>query len=424
MLAGLLIVGTGGMVLAQGVQPVSARSPSNSERSAQLSAPVSKTATDPFIAANEQPSMELFIKLRPDDTIGDLLTRAGATAGDAARAGALIASALPDGLAPGADVTILLGERSESGGRTLQRVTVRAGLETRLAVVKDGNRGLRLVRQEISVDSTPLRFRGRSGAGLYWSMRARGVPAETAAEFVTVISTRLDGSGQLRPDDQFDLVLAHRQASTGESQAGPLLYAAIDRRHGPDVKLVNGSVAGRAGWFDPGSGAGASAGLTWPVAGRVSSRFGHRVHPILRFARFHRGVDVSSTWGSPIVAAADGRVIGSGWNGGHGRQVRIAHDGGLETSYSHMSQIVAAPGARVRQGQLIGYVGSTGFSTGPHLHYEMHDRGRPIDPLRARHSVAGTLSAAELAAVRARLRPLLTIHGSRIAAIPAAGRQS
>jgi hypothetical protein len=298
--------------------------------------------------------------------------------------------------------------------RRLQAVMIRPALGLKLAVVRDGGGPLMLRRDEISVDATPLRYRGDSGAGLYWSMRAAGVGAAAAAEFVSLIAPRLAGA-ELAPGDRFDIVVANRRASTGETQAGPLLYAALDRRDGPDIRLVNGTVAGSSGWIDPDSGAGTSAGLMWPVAGRISSHFGTRLHPILRFARFHSGVDISASWGSAVVAAADGYVTGAEWNGGHGRQVRLVHRDGLTTSYSHLSRIVADPGTRVSRGQLIGYVGSTGFSTGPHLHYEIHRQGRPVDPVAARHSLTGTLSGAQLAATRARLRQLLAIDGSRLA---------
>ena len=113
-----------------------------------------------------------------------------------------------------------------------------------------------------------------------------------------------------------------------------------------------------------------------------------RYHPILHFARMHKGIDFGAAWGSPIVAAADGQVAAAGWAGGYGRQVRIAHAGGIATSYSHMSSMVVAPGSLVRQGQLIGYVGSSGLSTGPHLHYEVHRTAQAVNPLSVRF--AGT----------------------------------
>ena len=93
------------------------------------------------------------------------------------------------------------------------------------------------------------------------------------------------------------------------------------------------------------------------------------------------GVDIGACWGSPIVAAGDGRVVAAGWAGGYGREVQIAHGDGLLSLYGHMSEIVAAPGSFVRQGQLIGYVGSSGLSTGPHVHFEVRRSGQPVNPL-------------------------------------------
>ena len=153
--------------------------------------------------------------------------------------------------------------------------------------------------------------------------------------------------------------------------------------------------------------------MLWPVAGRITSGFGHRVHPILRYTRFHSGVDFGASWGAPIVAAADGQVVGAGWAGGYGRQVRIAHGDGMTTTYSHMSRIVAAPGTLVRAGELIGYVGSSGMSTGPHLHYEVLRDGRHVNPLSVRLASRPMLDGGELDAFRARLKQLLSVGVKR-----------
>jgi murein DD-endopeptidase MepM/ murein hydrolase activator NlpD len=146
-----------------------------------------------------------------------------------------------------------------------------------------------------------------------------------------------------------------------------------------------------------------------PVAGRITSSFGYRYHPILHFSRLHAGIDFGAAWGSPIVAAADGQVIGAGYAGGYGRQVRIAHAGGIVTTYSHMSSIIASPGLPVRQGQVIGYVGSSGLSTGPHLHFEVRINGQPVNPLTARLVSRPVFQGPQLAAFKARLKELLSI---------------
>ena len=147
--------------------------------------------------------------------------------------------------------------------------------------------------------------------------------------------------------------------------------------------------------------------MIWPVNARITSTFGMRVHPILRFARMHSGIDFGAGWGTPIHAAADGEVSKAGWAGGYGRQVRIAHEGGMTTSYSHMSRMTVEPGAFVRQGQLIGYVGSSGLSTGPHLHYEVLRGGRAVNPMAVRFSNAPAIDPAMTGAIKARLKALL-----------------
>ena len=114
--------------------------------------------------------------------------------------------------------------------------------------------------------------------------------------------------------------------------------------------------------------------------------------------------------GTPILAAADGPVPRAGWAGGYGRQVRIAHAGGLSTSYSHMSRIAAEPGSFVHRGQVIGYVGSSGLSTGPHLHYEVLRGGQAVNPLSVRFASTSFVDSGQADAIKARLKALLSVR--------------
>lgn len=139
---------------------------------------------------------------------------------------------------------------------------------------------------------------------------------------------------------------------------------------------------------------------------RISSRFGMRRHPLLGFTRLHAGIDFAAPPGTPILAAGDGQVAAAGPNGGYGRWVEISHDGGLATGYAHLSRIASGVrrSARVRQGQVIGFVGSSGLSTGPHLHFELHRNGRPVDPLSmARTAQRARLAGADLARFKERV---------------------
>jgi murein DD-endopeptidase MepM/ murein hydrolase activator NlpD len=127
------------------------------------------------------------------------------------------------------------------------------------------------------------------------------------------------------------------------------------------------------------------ADIGWPSYGRVTSRFGWRIHPIFGTREFHTGVDIASPWGTPVRAAKSGVVRFVGWMIGYGRLIIVDHENGLQTFYGHLSNDLVRAGSRVQQGELIGRVGSTGWSTGPHLFFEIRRFGVPLDPIRLMH---------------------------------------
>ena len=255
--------------------------------------------------------------------------------------------------------------------------------------------------QPAPVVTAPLRICGRVGDGLYWSLRAAGASPQVAAQYLAALATEID-VGEVGPSDGFDMIL---------SPDRQLLYAGLDRIAGPALQLVRWTENGRSEWIDAVNAARPApieSGFAMPAQGPITSYFGYRYHPIVHFTRFHAGVDIGAGWGAPIVAAGDGQVVGAGWGGGYGREVEIAHGGGLTSIYGHMSQIVAQPGSFVRRGQLIGYVGSSGLSTGPHVHFEVRQNGQPVNPL-AVHFTGAAVADTHLAdAVKLRLRQLLS----------------
>ncbi|HEU4809394.1 MAG TPA: M23 family metallopeptidase [Sphingomicrobium sp.] len=259
----------------------------------------------------------------------------------------------------------------------------------------------------VASDGSDIRVQGAVTEGLYWSLRDAGVSPQAAAAYLRALSTRIDVGSDVAPYDRFDLVMA-------KAPGQPLLYAALHRVDGPDVELLKWTADGKTDWFDTdASSAERSAGLMTPVAGHITSGFGLRYHPILHFSRMHTGIDFGAAWGSPIVAAADGQVIGAGWTGGYGRQVRVAHPSGIDTTYSHMSTIAASPGEMVRQGQVIGYVGSSGLATGPHLHFEVRVNGQPVDPMTVRLQSRTVVAGADRPAFNARLQQFLSIGSKK-----------
>jgi murein DD-endopeptidase MepM/ murein hydrolase activator NlpD len=310
-------------------------------------------------------------------------------------------------IAPGTSIAITLG-RNEGGVRPIDRLTFRSGLDAEI-IITGSPAGLRLDRQSIAVDATPLRIRGRVGDGLYWSLRAAGIAPAIASDYLKALGGQLDLGTDVAPNDRFDLVIANRRAATGENEPGALLYAGLDRASGAPLQLVRWTVGGSSLWYEA-SGVGRQvSGMIWPVSAPITSGFGERYHPILHFMRMHKGIDFGAHYGTPIVAAADGTVERAGWAGGYGEQVRLAHAGGIETSYSHMSRMVVASGTTIRQGQLIGYSGNSGLSTGPHLHYEVMRGGQAINPMSVRFIAHATLDGPSLTAFKARLASLLGV---------------
>jgi murein DD-endopeptidase MepM/ murein hydrolase activator NlpD len=262
-----------------------------------------------------------------------------------------------------------------------------------------------IIKPSVIKTADAIRIQGQVTDGLYWSLRDAGVTPETAAEYLHALSTQIDVGDDVAPFDRFDLVMAKEP----DGQPGPLLLAAVHRAIGDDIALIKWTAQGRTDWFSSGAAESRSQGLMTPVAGRITSGFGMRYHPILHYARMHDGLDIAAPLGTPIVAAADGQIVAAGWSGGYGREVKIAHSNRISSLYGHMSDIVAQPGQMVRQGQVIGYVGSSGLSTGPHVHFEVRVDGRPVNPYSVQMQTRSSIDPKQMAAFNARLKQLESI---------------
>ncbi len=220
---------------------------------------------------------------------------------------------------------------------------------------------------------------GRDGAGL---------PAEVASELVDIFGWDIDVGANLNPGDEFRIIYENMW-ETGKSAPSPgkNLGAEIVTHGVPfTAVLFEGDDGCRAGgYYAPDGRALSRDFLRYPVEFReISSEFSaSRYHPILHRWRPHKGVDLAAPRGTPVRAVADGWVKIAGWMGGLGRAVSLEHVGDRVTTYGHLSDIAPGiqEGASVEQGQVIGYVGSTGLATGPHLHYEVEEGGVALDPM-------------------------------------------
>ena len=376
----------------------------------------------PLSAAPERAMVQMVATLGQGDSFERMLTRAGVGGGEANQVAALIGGEISLGeIAPGTRIDIVLGQRSGTGqARPVDKIAFRARFDLNLAVVRRPT-GLIAERHPISVDSTPLRIRGQVGPSLYRSARAAGAPIEAIQHYLVALDQHLSLDSDMQPGDTFDLVVGYKRSASGEIQVGDLLYAGLERGTKAQAQLLRW---GGEGQFFEASGMGAQrTGLIMPVVGgHVTSGFGARRHPILGYTRMHAGIDFGAAYGSPIYAVSDGTVAFAGWHGGHGNFVKLAHGGGLATGYGHMSRIAVSPGSRVRRGQVIGYVGSTGLSTGAHLHYEMYRNGVPVNPGSVSFVSTATLEGNELAAFKARLAVLRELRpGASLAPLAGPG---
>ena len=380
-------------------------------------------AVIPLKSAPERPQIQMLVTLAPGDSFAGMLRRAGVAGEDIDRAAALVGQAVAVGdIQPGTQMDLILGRRPAPGQpRPLDSLAFRARFDLELALTRPGvgeinpdgtpvvpSGPLALQRNVIRVDETPLRVRGPVGSSLYRSMRQAGVPASAVQEYLKALDAQIDLDREVRSSDEFDIIIAYRRAATGERQAGQLLYAGVDRDGKPRTQLMRWGGEGR---FYEASGVGEQRrGLLAPVPGAVTSNFGMRRHPILGYMRMHAGVDFKARYGTPIVAVSDGRVKSAGRAGGCGIAVMLDHGGGLATRYCHMSRMAVAPGMNVRRGQVIGYVGSTGLSTGAHLHYEMYRGGRVINPATVQFVSRALLSGTELIDFRMQLNRLKQVE--------------
>ncbi|HKR87944.1 MAG TPA: M23 family metallopeptidase, partial [Phenylobacterium sp.] len=263
----------------------------------------------------------------------------------------------------------------------------------------DGALSLKQLEEKIRDDTVAAD--GRIEGSLYESAQKLGATPTITAQVVKLFAHKLDFQRDIQPGDDFKLVFDRKITESGKTvEVGDLRYAEL---HG--VKFYRFErPQGDVEYFDQFGKNIKGFLLRTPVDGaRITSLFGLRRHPILGYTRAHQGIDFGAGAGTPILAAGDGVVAEAGRKGGYGNWLRIHHDGTWDTGYGHISRFAPGvrPGVRVRQGQVVAYVGATGLATGPHLHYEIFRRGERVNPLSAKVPQGTVLAGRELKRFRA-----------------------
>lgn len=328
------------------------------------------------------------VKIQSGDTLSDLMQNAAITQmTDAVKA--LKGYIDPKSLKAGQDVTVHynwaenMGERvsaMEFAPTPLTRVVLRQGSNGAFSVQK--------IEKPLSKETRAAKTTIRSS--LYADLRRAGVPDSIIADFIKAYSYNVDFQRDIWAGDKVELLYDVNRTDDGAFVRGEnLIYAALYMRGKPSV-IFRFEHEGTVEFFDEKGNPVKKALMRTPIDGaRVTSGFGMRRHPIQGYTKMHKGTDFGAPTGTPIFAAGDGTVARAGWVGGYGKYVSIKHNGTYATAYGHMSVITVKPGQRVKQGQVIGRVGSTGNSTGPHLHFEVLKAGVQVNPVKVANMAIG-----------------------------------
>ena len=345
------------------------------------------------------------VQIRRGETFEQAVRRTGIGAADASAVAATISNAF--------DLTQLrAGLRFETaisrprGGRGDARLiglTMRTGPASQLTVSRSFDGALRLRALEERVTHETVVLKSEVRGSLSATAQRMGADAAVRRKATQLFAHRFDLDRDIRAADEFTLVFDRSVTETGRTvDTGDLLYAemkgVVFYRFQPDG-------AREAQYYDATGKNMRSSMMRTPLdrAARVSSSFGFRVHPISGYRKMHQGIDFAAGTGTPVVAPSDGVVVEARRWGGYGNWLRIRHANGLESGYGHLSRYGAGirAGQRVSQGQVVAYVGSTGASTGPHLHYELWRNGQRINPSGIRMDESTVLAGNDLAAFRA-----------------------
>ncbi len=237
-------------------------------------------------------------------------------------------------------------------------------------------------------------------SSLYQAAKDAGIPISVMMDAISLFSFEVDFQRDIQSGEEITLLYEKLIDDSGEQIAtGKLLFARLELADYEVNAWRYEKLDGDVGYYEADGASVRKALLKTPVNGaRISSGFGLRNHPILGYTSVHRGMDFAVAWGTPVFAAGDGTVIIAGWHNEYGWRVKVRHGNFYDTMYAHFSSIADGikPGVKVKQGTVVGYVGSTGMSTGPHCHYEVHYYGSPVNPATLKFPPGHSLDVRDL----------------------------
>jgi murein DD-endopeptidase MepM/ murein hydrolase activator NlpD len=343
---------------------------------------------------------------RPGDTLAGMLIWAGISRSETAAAiEALRKHYNPRQIRPGNEIRVvfapdLIDSNNSPRLGQLRKLAISPEFDRQITVTRAIDGTYSSNEREKVLTRRLIRAEGTIKSSLYIDGLKAGLSASVLVDLIRVYSWDVDFQRGIHPGDGFEVMFEQLyEADSGTKVNGDIVYAALTLQGVRHPIYRHKAVKSGVEYFDEQGKSAKKALMRTPINGaRLSSGFGRRKHPILGYTRMHRGLDFAAPRGTPIYAAGNGILEVAGRKGAYGNYIRIRHNGTYKTAYGHMKSLARGmrKGKRVRQGQVIGYVGTTGRSTGPHLHYEILQGGRQVNPRRLKMPSGRQLKSSEL----------------------------
>ncbi len=339
------------------------------------------------------------IEISSGDTVAGALQRVGVSGVEAYHAVKAMSKYFdPRDVKPGQKIEVVLLEDNESQV-SLQKMHMRVSAIKEIDIHRDDNGRYFSDLNEKEVRRYLSAARTHIETSIYGSAARDGIPTAIVADMIRVYSYEVDFQRDIRQGDTVEIFYEVYKTDDGELvKYGDIIYANLNVA-GHEIPVYKYENDGSSDYYRENGTSLRRTLMKTPVDGaRISSGFGMRRHPVLGYNKMHKGVDFAAPRGTPVYAAGDGVLEKVGRNGGYGNYIRIRHNGELKTAYAHLKGFSKgmSSGKRVKQGQVIGYVGTTGRSTGPHLHFEVLRNGSQVNPKSIKSSPGQKLAGRKL----------------------------
>ncbi len=419
LLLGLGVAGAGALATWRGALPqllgavhLEPVSPNTTDvvDSVEITPPTPVAAQQAAAPSADPASTVEQISVGRGDTLVSLLSDAGAPRDQVHGAVEAIRPLFdPRDLKEGQPVNLIIDQGADDTPPRLVGLAVQTDADRVVRVQRDDTGGFTASEERPPLTRSVVRFAATIDDSLYGAASQAGLPVAVTTDVIRAFSYDIDFQRDIHAGDRFEVLVERFADDNGATvKWGDFLFARLVT--GADELIIYRyapSDDGIADFFTPKGDSVRKALLRTPIDGaRISSGFGMRRHPILGYSKMHKGIDFAAPTGTPVLAAGDGVIDTIGLNGSYGNYVRLRHSTEYSTAYAHLSRFAKGlkPRQRIRQGDVIGYVGTTGRSTGPHLHYEILTRGRQVNPAGVKFRSGRSLAGKELVKFKDRQR--------------------